>query len=245
MYSQTKKPIFSVIIPAYNEAESIEKCLKAVLNQDYLGLYEVIVVNGPSTDQTFVIAQSMGVRAIQLSKRGISVAWQEGSFKARGDILAFTEADTVVPENWLSTIDKFYKNNSDVIGTVGIYKLNNYSCMRNQTVMGTMMVFDWLYFLWKKHYSFRGTNFSIKKQILEELGGFNIKVLTHGDVELASRAYKRGRIRYTPELAVVTSNRHLRSIGNLINFTVRLVRAIYFIDVIQKPQRISSMFDVR
>ncbi|TRZ50823.1 glycosyltransferase family 2 protein [bacterium] len=239
------EPEFSVIIPAYNEEKTIGQCLDAVLAQDFSGRFEVVVINGPSSDATRVIVETKGVKLIQLHQRGISTAWNEGSNTAKGNILVFTEADTVVPKDWLSRIHQAYAEHPRISGTVGIYQFKDRSWILNFIVRNVICTFDIIHYLWKKHFAFRGTNFSVRKRVLREAGGFNCGVLTHGDVELSTRVHKRGSILYLPTLVVSTSNRHLRSPKNIFCFLIRLWRAIYFIEVIKKPEKINNMFDVR
>ena len=54
----TKFPKISVIVPAYNEETKIEKCLKALLNQEYEPI-EIILINNGSTDRTGEIAENL------------------------------------------------------------------------------------------------------------------------------------------------------------------------------------------
>lgn len=239
------KPEFSIIIPAYNEERTIGKCLDAVLAQDFSGRFEVIVINGPSSDATLEIVRTRGVKLIQLHQRGISMAWNEGSKTAKGNTLVFTEADTIVPRDWLSRIHQAYTEHPKISGTVGIYQFRDRSWMLNYFIRNVMRMFDFIHYLWKRHFAFRGTNFSIRKKVLQEAGGFNCDVLTHGDVEFSTRVHKCGSILYLPTLVVSTSNRHLRSPKNILLFLVRLWRAIYFIEVIKKPEKVNNMFDVR
>lgn len=92
----------SVIIPAYNEEKYIGKTLQSIKDADKNGYeVEIIVVNGGSTDKTEEVAKSYGARVLNEPHRGIGFARQQGLLVAEGDIVAFTDADTIVPKDWL------------------------------------------------------------------------------------------------------------------------------------------------
>jgi len=90
----------SIIIPAFNEGESIGFVLDRIPNKD---IYEIIVVDGGSVDNTVAIAEACGVRVIQEFRRGYGRACAAGIEQAAGDIAVFLDADgaddpTQIPE---------------------------------------------------------------------------------------------------------------------------------------------------
>src|SRR3989304_2760272 len=94
----------SVVVPAYNEEQYISSCLAAISNQDFRSSYEIIVVDNSSEDRTAEIARSFGARVLTETRRTAAAARRRGFAEARGDIIATTDADTLVPTNWLSHI---------------------------------------------------------------------------------------------------------------------------------------------
>jgi glycosyltransferase involved in cell wall biosynthesis len=88
--------LFSIIIPAYNAEAYLGEAIESALVQKGVKL-EVIVVNDGSTDRTVDIAESFGyrVKVISQENRGISAARNAGSCHARGNVLAFLDADDV------------------------------------------------------------------------------------------------------------------------------------------------------
>jgi Glycosyltransferases involved in cell wall biogenesis len=100
--------VISVIIPALNEEDVIEYCLQSLENQNYKN-FEIIVVDGGSKDRTVEIAEKYA-RVIKQKSKTIGGARKEGTLAAKGDILAFTDADTIFDPNWLSSIEKSMKN---------------------------------------------------------------------------------------------------------------------------------------
>ncbi|HTX44316.1 MAG TPA: glycosyltransferase, partial [Methanocella sp.] len=94
----------SVIIPTYNEEKYIETCLRSLEGQDFSGNYEVIVSDGSSTDRTADIAGRFADRVIVERKDTIAYGRQVGSQAARYHVLAYTDADTFIPSDWLSNL---------------------------------------------------------------------------------------------------------------------------------------------
>ncbi|MBL0357556.1 MAG: glycosyltransferase [Chitinophagaceae bacterium] len=109
-------PTFSIIIPARNEAQNIKACLDSICNQSYpKELYEIIVVDDHSTDNSAAIIQqykTQNVKLISLSehidtgllnsykKKAIEIAIAQST----GEMIVTTDADCYAPENWLQKL---------------------------------------------------------------------------------------------------------------------------------------------
>jgi GT2 family glycosyltransferase len=87
-------PRFSVIIPAYNSAETLARAVESVFAQSWPA-DEIIVIDDGSTDETLQVARGFGdqVRVIHQSNAGVSMARNRGADAATGDWLAFLDAD--------------------------------------------------------------------------------------------------------------------------------------------------------
>ncbi len=87
-----KRPEISIIVPAYNEEESINKVIDDL--KKLPDNYEVIIVDDGSTDRTFELTQSTGIRVIRhLHNRGYGAALKTGIRNAKADIVLFFDAD--------------------------------------------------------------------------------------------------------------------------------------------------------
>jgi cellulose synthase/poly-beta-1,6-N-acetylglucosamine synthase-like glycosyltransferase len=100
-YDENFKPLISVVIPAYNEEENIERCLKSVLSSKYERL-EIIVVNDGSDDRTREIVENKfsEVKLISVPRSGRSRAVNVGIESAKGEIILLTDADCVMKDDW-------------------------------------------------------------------------------------------------------------------------------------------------
>ncbi len=113
-------PFVSIIIPVRNGAGRIEDCLDSLLAQDYpKDRLEIIVADGLSTDNTKEIARASGAVVID-NPRVIQGAGKNEAMKiAKGEFIAFSEDDCVVPEYWLSIGVALLQKNRDVVGLGG------------------------------------------------------------------------------------------------------------------------------
>jgi len=93
-------PKASVVVCAYNAADTIGACLDAIAQLNYPA-YETIVIDDGSTDTTASIAKARGVRTLSLEHCGLSFARNAGIVAAEGDIVAFVDADAEADRDWL------------------------------------------------------------------------------------------------------------------------------------------------
>lgn len=102
----TDLPRYSIIIPAYNAVETLERCLSAVTQQDYPPeCYEVVVIDDGSADDTASIAKHFPVRLIQLeTNQGRIVARNTGAHEAVYDKLVFVDTRVLLPFNFLKLL---------------------------------------------------------------------------------------------------------------------------------------------
>ncbi|MEI6480113.1 MAG: glycosyltransferase family A protein, partial [bacterium] len=104
----------SLIIPAYNEEKYIGDCLRSIFDTHKNSFFEIIVIDNASTDKTAEIASSFGVKVFHENQKGVVRARQRGYLEAKGDILAFVDADTLMPEGWLNIIKKEFEDANNV-----------------------------------------------------------------------------------------------------------------------------------
>jgi glycosyltransferase involved in cell wall biosynthesis len=112
----------SIIIPTFNGASRIGKCLDAVLEQIAGRDAEVLVVNDGSNDKTAdVVAAYPGVRLINQANAGPAAARNRGANEAKGPIILFTDDDCIPMPDWLSAMLEPFRD-PNVIGVRGAYR---------------------------------------------------------------------------------------------------------------------------
>ena len=211
--------LFSVIIPAYNEEKSISYCLDSVTQQTLSKeKYEIIVVNNNSRDQTKAIAQKYPVSVIDEIKQGYVYALRRGCQEAKGRIFVFTDADTIVPEDWLAKYQKVYQN-PEIVCAGGPYRLYpkipfSFLIEPSLCMFGTITKIAF------------GCNFSIRRKTYQQLSGFNPQINFHADTDLIMRAKRLKKIAFLTDNPVITSSRHFKgfkgiiySLKGIINFS--------------------------
>ena len=112
----------SVIIPIYNASQTIERCLQSVLDQSYKAEYQIIVVNDGSTDNSLQIVESFiqkyhlsNIQIINKNNGGVSSARNAGMNAAKGNFIAFLDADDAWLPKKISQQINVFKNDPNVV----------------------------------------------------------------------------------------------------------------------------------
>lgn len=118
-------PRFSLVIPAYNEANWLPALLDTVdvARAQYRGgadAIEVIVGNNASTDATAAIAKARGCRVVNVEKRMIAAARNGGAALAQGEIICFIDADSRIHADTFNAIDAALAKGNVIVGATGV-----------------------------------------------------------------------------------------------------------------------------
>jgi glycosyltransferase involved in cell wall biosynthesis len=108
----------SVVIPVYNDAELLQRCLDALAKQSRPA-DEIVVVDNGSTDASAAVARRAGARVVTEPLRGIAPATAAGFDAARGDLLARLDADSVPPVDWLQHIEARFESSPELSALTG------------------------------------------------------------------------------------------------------------------------------
>lgn len=199
----------SVVVPALNEEKYITVCLESLAAQTYpKDKYEVIVELSGGNDRTAEIAENFATKITNTgTKKGVSAARQNGAEAATGEIIAQTDADSVVSANWLEKINHYFQD-PEVVGVTGPVEFSNTNWFYKALAKIFYPIYlKTMFFFGQK--VFTGMNFAIKKETFEKIGGFNTSLLSSEDVDLGKRAAKVGKIVYAPDMLVFTSARRI------------------------------------
>jgi cellulose synthase/poly-beta-1,6-N-acetylglucosamine synthase-like glycosyltransferase len=198
---------FSIIIPARNEALVIKDCIKKIQAQNYpSNLFEVIVVNDHSSDNTAALVQELqasfdGLHLIHLAdfvsgninaykKRAIEIAAAE----AKGDWIVTTDADCEVLPSWLKNLDQFIQANNPVLVAAPVMFSNN------KTWLGIFQILDFMSLQGITaaavaagyHSMCNGANLAYSKKAFYQVGQFKgIDHLASGDDMLLMHKIKK------------------------------------------------------
>jgi glycosyltransferase involved in cell wall biosynthesis len=181
----------SVVIPARNAAATISSQLQALSRQDYRGVWEVIVADNASTDDTASAAASWasGLPRLQVvcaaSRPGINHARNVGARAARGDIIVFCDADDMAAPGWLRKMVEAIGSADVVGGRTDCTALNSARTRAWRAPLPDDRLPDIFGFL---PYA-TGASLGVRTKVLQALGGFNEEYAGGGDdVEFCWRA---------------------------------------------------------
>lgn len=176
----------TIVIPAYNSEKTIAQTIEACLNQEYpQEKLEIIVVDDGSTNDTAEIVRKYPVKYIFQENSGPAKARNTGWKNAQGEIICFTDADCIPPENWISSLVSEYTS-EEISGVGGSYEILNpenllASCIHEEIVSRHLKMA-------KKGVTHLGSfNLSLRKNVLEKVGGFNEDLKMSEDRDISYR----------------------------------------------------------
>lgn len=218
-----KKPQISIIVPAYNEEQTIAHTLQSLVDQTYPNR-EIIVVNNNSTDNTAKIAKTFSVRLISEKKQGYHNAVNTGVKRAHGPIITMCDADSIYPPDWLQKVMHEFDRDQQLVAVYGSVKFHDHNFFVN---LFSQVGFTFFIRL-SKILGFDNTagfNFAMKKSAYHAVGGYNPKIYDHilTDIELGKRLQKIGKLKQNPHITVYTSSRRFKEDG-------LLKTTLYFLD---------------
>ncbi|MGV3638946.1 MAG: glycosyltransferase family 2 protein [Adhaeribacter sp.] len=122
-FFKAEAPDVSVVIPAFNEENSIFRTLSSLADNRTDLKVEIIVVNNNSTDHTQAVLDSLGVRSYYQPLQGIAYARQMGLQQARGRHHLCADADSLYPPDWIELMTGPMRHNPIVVGVYGRYSI--------------------------------------------------------------------------------------------------------------------------
>lgn len=224
---------FSVIVPAFNEEDYITDCLKSLKAQNYPGKIETIVVDNASTDETAEIAKKNGAIVIRENTRRRSKALHTGGQTATGEIIAITDADSIVPPFWISRLNEIYNMDEKIVAAGGFYafgKVNFIIEVLANKIALNIIELGQRYLISPRIPHMVGPNLSIKKNIYDKFGGYNPQTVIVEDIELSKKAGGYGKVFYDPNLVVKTSfRRYSGGYTHTVPILARAVKEMFFV----------------
>lgn len=201
-------PMVSILVPAHNESIVIQKTVQALLAFDYpKELYEIIVINDNSTDRSASVlkdiqAKNPDRKLIVINTdnvsggKGKSNALNIGLSLASGTVLAIYDADNTPEPNALTLLVENLMSDDKLGAVIGKFRTRN----RNASLITRFVNIEtlayqcmnqagrWFFF---KLCTIPGTNFVVRRSIIDEIGGWDTKALSE-DTEISFRIYRMG-----------------------------------------------------
>ncbi len=178
---------FSVVIPTFNRAHTIERPLNSLLSQTYED-FEILVIDDGSTDETKDVVRKSGSERIQYhwqSNRGRCAARNKGAELSRGEFVAFVDSDDEVHPSWLQRFAETLTPDTGIVccgwavRRASAEQAETPSDTRLPAPMGTL------------YYNFPGPylsgSFAIRKEVFLAAGGYCTELSVGENTDLAHR----------------------------------------------------------
>ena len=208
-------PFVSILVPAHNEGKVIGKTVQSLLDLNYDDdKYEIIVINDNSSDNSAEILQKIKVRnqgrhltIVNTDNitggKGKSNALNIGFALSKGSLIAIYDADNTPERQALHELVYSIEKDHKAGAVVGKFRCRN----KNKNLLTRCINLEGIYFQWMdqagrwqllKLCTIPGTNFVVRRSILERIGGWDTKAITE-DTEISFRIYMMGyHIRFCP-----------------------------------------------
>lgn len=208
-------PFVTVMVPAHNEGIVIVKTVLSLLSFDYPhDRYEIIVINDNSSDNSAELLRGVqkdfGEERLKVINtdnvtggKGKSNALNIGLKQAKGSVIAVYDADNTPERSALRLLVAELLQSDRLAAVIGKFRTRN----KEATVLTRFINIETLSFQWMaqagrqrlfKLCTIPGTNYVIRREILEKIGGWDVKALAE-DTEISFRVYQMGyRIKFQP-----------------------------------------------
>jgi glycosyltransferase involved in cell wall biosynthesis len=195
-------PVVSVIVPVRDGAHLLEECLDGIGAQEGAPPTEVIVVDNCSRDATARLAADHTAvdRVVEASQPGSYSARNAGIAVAKGEILAFTDADCRPEPAWLAAGVEGLGDRADLVGGAVVAVASPSPTVWERYDRA-------LYLRQAEHVALEGfaatANLFVTARVVQAVGPFDASLLSGGDSELCRRAGRAGfRLVHAPDARV-------------------------------------------
>lgn len=225
------RPFVSAIVPVFNDSEHLKICLEALEKQTYpKELYEIIVVDNGSSDREKVqsiIARFRQAILTDESIPGSYAARNKGISLAKGEVIAFTDADCIPAPNWIEKgVNNLLKvpNCGQVVGKVDLF-FKNPDRPTAVELYESITAFPQEKLL-KEYKGGATANVFTFKEVIDRVGAFDASLKSNGDLEWGARVFAKGYVQiYADDVCVAHPARY--SLAQLYKRTIRLAAGSY------------------
>lgn len=214
----------SIVIPAYNEGDTIGETIQKVKHRNSGQVREIIVVDAGSIDGTVEEAEKSGAIVLESPCKGRAAQMNIGAEQANGQLLYFLHADTHPPENFDAKITK------------SVEKGYGAGCFRLQFDSNHPLLnfYAWFTRFDVDLFRFGDQSLFIKRELFFEIGQFREDHIVMEDQEFVKRI-KRVHLFAILDEAVVTSAEKYRTNGIIkLQFVFTLILTMYYLGASQE-----------
>lgn len=205
--------MISIIIPTYNEEASITTCLESLSHQTLdRDEYELIVVDGNSKDRTCELARAYADEVMIQTSKKVGGARNDGVLRAEGDIIATTDADCIIPSDWLEIIKSDFESHNIVQLYGTVYPIEE-GIKHKISLMGAN-TFSRIGYYTRTLYYTLGCNTAFDKKAFIKAGMYRC-IDAGDDLEIARRMQKIGRVMLDDRMKVGFSMRRFQQFGTI------------------------------
>lgn len=225
----------SLIVPAFNEEKFIGQLLDSILAQTYQP-DEIIICDNKSTDKTVeVIQQFQSILPIKIvfeKQKGIRFAVETAWKSASGDLIIRTDADCVLPKNWIKKIIKHFEIDSDLIACGGGAHASDGNIIIRFLTPLVAELNRLILLIVKGHLVLFGANFAIKKDALISINGYQTTQETSQDDILISEklAHNKLKYRYFLNNYNYTSTRRFNNFNNIAMIILSIFVSKFYLE---------------
>lgn len=187
----TAVPMVSVVIPAHNEQQFIAQCIRSVIATGWPpDRLEILVIDHQSTDATAAVAHKAGAQILRaLPEQRIGGVRNVGLKAARGEFVAFVDADCTVPKTWLSSAISLITSDATIGAVGGGPALSPPSGTWVERSLAPVTGRSGVI---RKANSLVTYSFIARTRLLRNLGNFNDVVASGEDDDMSNRIRKKG-----------------------------------------------------
>lgn len=215
--------MISIIIPTFNEQESISALIGYLKKNSPIGL-EIIIVDGGSTDETVKIAEKAGAIVESSPKKGRSRQMNIGAKISTNDILYFLHADTIPPSSFYYEIKTAIEQGYEA----GCYRLsfdNNHPLLT---------FYSWFTKFNIDIFRFGDQSLFVSKRVFELVDGFDEELIVMEDQEIVKAIKKESNFLIFNK-SVITSARKYEKIGIIkLQLIFTAIIAMYYAGIDQQ-----------
>jgi glycosyltransferase involved in cell wall biosynthesis len=205
--------MISVIIPSFNEEENIAQCLVSLSHQTVDRTeYEIIVVDGGSTDKTCEIARKYADMVFIQTSKKVGGARNDGALASKGDIIATTDADCILTSDWIEQVRNAFADPAVVQVYGPVYPIED--SIGNRFSLFLANTFSRIGYYSRTFYYTLGCNTAFRRDAFIRAGMYRC-IDAGDDLEIAMRMKDEGKIRFLGGLKVGFSMRRYQQYGTL------------------------------